>query len=79
MTRQSSICTYISRISICLLLLVASISAQAQGILALQRDTVPFFRGFAVSADLVGLATCTTSIFLSWNWAWVVPIMTTMR
>ena len=56
MTRQSSICTYISRISICLLLLVASISAQAQGILALQRDTVPFFRGFAVSTDLVGLA-----------------------
>ncbi len=55
MTRQSSICTYISRISISLLLLLATVSTQAQGFLKLQRDTVPFFRGFAVSADLVGL------------------------
>ena len=55
MTRQSNICIYISRISISLLLLLASVSTQAQGFLKLQRDTVPFFRGFAVSADLVGL------------------------
>ena len=55
MTRQSSICIYISRISISLLLLLATVSTQAQGFLKLQRDTVPFFRGFAVSADLVGL------------------------
>lgn len=32
------------------------LSSSAQGFLKLERDTVPFFRGFAVSADLVGLA-----------------------
>ena len=32
------------------------ITSPAQGFLKLERDTIPFFRGFAVSADLVGLA-----------------------
>lgn len=31
-------------------------TSSAQGFLKLERDTIPFFRGFAVSADLVGLA-----------------------
>ncbi len=30
--------------------------SSAQGFLKFERDTVPFFRGFAVSADLVGMA-----------------------
>lgn len=32
------------------------ITSPAQSFLKLERDSVPFFRGFAVSADLVGLA-----------------------
>ena len=60
MIRLSSICTFISKSRLWLvMLLVCHLSlgtASAQGFLKLQRDTVPFFRGFAVSADLVGLA-----------------------
>ena len=60
MTRLSSICTYISRSKLWLVILLvyhlSLTTSSAQGFLKLQRDTVPFFRGFAVSADLVGLA-----------------------
>lgn len=71
MTRRSSICISTSRRSDarqttghrhlrCLLILVvfqlSLFSASAQGFLKFQRDSIPFFRGFAVSADLVGLA-----------------------
>lgn len=37
-----------------LLLLLVSICASAQGFLKFERDTVPLFRGFAVSFDIVG-------------------------
>ena len=71
MTRRSSICISTSRRSDArqttghrhlrwLLILVvfqlSLFSASAQGFLKFQRDSIPFFRGFAVSADLVGLA-----------------------
>jgi hypothetical protein len=32
------------------------LTSSAQGFLKFERDTIPFFRGFAVSTDLVGLA-----------------------
>ena len=60
MTRRSSICTFISRSKLWLVTLIvfhlSLLSASAQGFLKLQQDSIPFFRGFAVSADLVGLA-----------------------
>ncbi len=56
MIHLSSTSTYISRTIVSLLLLMAVASAGAQGFLKWQRDSIPFFRGFAVSADLVGLA-----------------------
>ena len=59
MTRLSSICTFILRNKLWLAIVVAchlSLSSMAQGFLKIERDTVPFFKGFAVSADLVGLA-----------------------
>ena len=56
MIRRKSISTYVSRVTISLLLLSASAAASAQGFLKLERDTVPFFKGFAVSFELVGLA-----------------------
>lgn len=56
MTRWLSICTFVSRLAVSLFLLLAvGTGAQAQGFLKLQRDSVSVFRGFAVSADLVGL------------------------
>lgn len=57
MIQPSSTCTFISRIIVSLLLLVVGVTGtSAQGFLKWQRDTIPFFRGFAVSTDLVGLA-----------------------
>ena len=60
MTRLSTIFTSTSRskrwfVAI-LVLHLSLLSSSAQGLLKLERDSVPFFRGFAVSADLVGLA-----------------------
>ena len=55
MTPLRRICASASRIGISLLLLLASAAAHAQGFLKWQADTVPLFRGFAVSADLAGL------------------------
>lgn len=56
MTSRLSICTYVSRLAVSLFLqLTVATGAHAQGFLKFQRDSVPVFRGFAVSADLVGL------------------------
>ena len=47
----------ISRLALSsLLLLLGTMLTSAQGFLKLERDTVPMFRGFAVSFDLVGAA-----------------------
>ncbi len=56
MIRRSNISAYASRIVISLLLLMAPMAVQAQHFLKIERDSVPFFRGFAVSVDLVGAA-----------------------
>ncbi|MCD8297682.1 MAG: DUF6048 family protein [Prevotella sp.] len=56
MTHRLSISAFISSIAIsALLLLPLSVHAQG-GKTAEQKDTVAFFRGFAVSVDLIGLA-----------------------
>ena len=55
MIRRSNISAYASRIVISLLLLMAPMAVQAQHFLKIERDSVPFFRGFAVSVDLVGV------------------------
>ena len=46
----------ISRLALSSLLLLGTTLTSAQGFLKLERDTVPMFRGFAVSFDLVGAA-----------------------
>lgn len=57
MTLRTNISISLSRLVLSLLLLLAgTLSAGAQGFLAFQKDTIPFFRGFAVSFDLVGAA-----------------------
>ncbi len=43
------------RLAISLLVLLVSLGAGAQGAFKYQRDTIPFFRGFAVSVDLAGI------------------------
>jgi len=55
MTPLQRICASSSRIVISLLLLLASTTTYAQGFLKWEADTVPLFRGFAVSGDLAGL------------------------
>ena len=56
MMRTKNISTFISSLAISLLLFTQAAHAQsARKVIAeLQRDTIPFFRGFAVSADLIG-------------------------
>lgn len=56
MTYPARISTSVSRLVLSLLLAVSAMSMQAQGFLKYQRDTIPLFRGFAVSFDLVGAA-----------------------
>ena len=56
MIRQANISISISRLVVSLLLLLAPVAVQAQRFLKIERDSVPFFQGFAVSADLVGPA-----------------------
>jgi len=56
MTRQANISTSASRLIVSLLLLLAPVVVQAQRFLKIERDSVPFFQGFAVSVDLVGAA-----------------------
>ena len=48
---------FISRLTVSLLLAAAAFpSAQAQRLFSIERDSIPFFRGFSVSFDLVGAA-----------------------
>lgn len=55
MTIESYMSTYIRRLAISLLLLVVATSAQAQlKFFTVQKDSIPLFRGFAVSFDMVG-------------------------
>lgn len=55
MTIKYSMCASIRRLAISLLLIVAATGTQAQmKFFTLQKDSIPLFRGFAVSFDLVG-------------------------
>lgn len=55
MTPTPTISAFISRTACSLLLLVSAASAQAQGkLFALVKDSIPLFRGFAVSIDVAG-------------------------
>jgi len=57
MTRRQSISVSFRRATISLLLLIAATGASAQWkFFSLQKDSIPTFRGFAVSFDLVGAA-----------------------
>jgi len=56
MTCPARISTSLSRLAISLLLAITATTAQAQGFLKYIPDTIPFFRGMAVSFDLVGAA-----------------------
>lgn len=57
MTRRPSISVLFRRVTISLLLLMSAAGASAQWkFFSLQKDSVPMFRGFAVSFDLVGFA-----------------------
>ena len=48
--------TCISRLVASLLLLITAQSLSAQKIFRMEKDSIPFFRGFAVSFDLIGPA-----------------------
>ena len=49
--------SFISRLTVSLLLLVVGVEgSQAQKIFRMEKDSIPFFRGFALSFDLVGPA-----------------------
>ena len=54
MTLRRFISTSILRAAISIVVLSASVPAQAQKFFSFQKDSVPMFRGFAVSFDLVG-------------------------
>ena len=57
MTRRPSISVLFRSVTISLLLLMSATGASAQWkFFTLQKDSVPLFRGFAVSFDLVGFA-----------------------
>lgn len=57
MTLRRRISTFVLRLAISLTVVVGAVgNASAQQFLRLQRDSVPMLRGFAVSADLLGLA-----------------------
>ena len=54
MTLRRFISTSILRAAISIVVLMASVPASAQKFFAFQKDSIPTFRGFAVSFDLVG-------------------------
>lgn len=57
MMTRTNISTSISRLVISLaLLVVASTTTHAQKIFRMEKDSIPLFRGFSVSFDLVGPA-----------------------
>lgn len=56
MTKQS-ISTFISRLTVSMLLLLTVVQhAQGQKLFRMEKDSIPFFRGFALSFDLIGPA-----------------------
>ena len=57
MTSRKRISTYILRLSVSLLLGLMALPSQAQlKMFRMEKDSIPFFRGFSVSVDLVGPA-----------------------
>ena len=57
MTYRPNISTFTSRLAISLLLLLSVAgTARAQKLFTLQEDSIPLFRGFQVSFDVVGAA-----------------------
>ena len=57
MTSQENISTYISRLSVSLLLLLVAVPSMAQlKMFRMENDSIPLFRGFSVSIDVVGAA-----------------------
>ena len=70
MTRRTSISVLFRRATISLLLLLSATGASAQWkFFTLQKDSIPTFRGFAVSFDLVGVAMMQLSDFGSYEGA----------
>ena len=61
MTLRRFISTSILRAAISIVVLSASVPASAQKFFAFQKDSIPTFRGFAVSFDLVGAGLMTFS------------------
>ncbi|MCH5307465.1 MAG: hypothetical protein J1E37_05240 [Prevotella sp.] len=62
MTCPPHTCCFASRLAVSLLLLVfVSLTVSAQKFFRVEKDSIPFFRGFAVSFDLVGPAMLTLS------------------
>ena len=56
MILRQSISTYISRVTISIVLLLVWFPADAQKLFRLEKDTIPLMRGFQLSIDLVGAA-----------------------
>ena len=57
MTHRTNISYYISRLAVSVMLLMATATAvHGQKIFRMEKDSIPFFRGFALSFDLVGPA-----------------------
>ncbi len=57
MTSKENISTYISRLSVSLLLLLVAVPSMAQlKMFRMENDSIPLFRGFSVSFDVVGAA-----------------------
>ena len=55
MTPRPNISIFISRLAFSLLLCLAATTISAQGkLFALQKDSIPLFRGFSVSVDIAG-------------------------
>lgn len=54
MTYRQPISTFISSLSVSLLMLLTCTPAGAQKIFRLEKDSIPFFRGFQVMVDVVG-------------------------
>ena len=75
MTRRPSISVLFRRIAISLLLLMSATGASAQWkFFTLQKDSVPLFRGFAVSFDLVSVAMMQLSDYGAYEGAFRVNI-----
>lgn len=75
MTRRQSISVLFRRIAISLLLLMSATGVSAQWkFFSLQKDSIPLFRGFAVSFDLVGAGMMQLSDYGSYEGAFRVNI-----